>query len=226
MARKGLPKWIIKKYGISKQAWKVYKSGKTQKGNRGKTAGRSKSRVSSNPGPRRKGIVAKLNWGLRALRFGLPALGSLANSGGFTPGTPRSIVLRYTAYDIDSKELNTDVLKRNVGFYAGNVVEAKVMSALKIPQMAGKKKLISVIANFLPEISAIPQLVAGDYKGAMATIGTTGIGYEPMGHQSFITDAGVRDTWLKALGSRAVLGLMSRFIGPMVNKYLPKGVNI
>lgn len=67
MARKGLPSWIVKKYGVSKKAWAVHRSGKrksTSKPKKRKTKKR-KSRRGRKTAKRRSGgrkIFGTLGW--------------------------------------------------------------------------------------------------------------------------------------------------------------------
>ncbi len=171
------------------------------------------------------GIVGKMNAVMRGVKIGLPAIGSVQEHG-ISGRTPANVIWRYSGYNMESQEFDVEAGKTAAAFYAGNVIEAKAMGALRIPQMAGKKKLLSVVANFLPEIQAAPLAIAGDMKGAVNTYGQTSIGYNASDHTTFLTSPSTRDNWLKSLGGRAALGLISRFAGPMVNKYLPKGVNI
>jgi hypothetical protein len=44
MTKKGLPKSIIKKYGISKKAWRVFRGGKTSKSRTSKSKTKSKTK--------------------------------------------------------------------------------------------------------------------------------------------------------------------------------------
>lgn len=68
MARKGLPKAIIKKYGISKKAWSVYRGGKKSSSRSSKLTKRSKK---NNP-KRRKTTMARRKRRRGARKFTLP----------------------------------------------------------------------------------------------------------------------------------------------------------
>ncbi len=221
MARKvkKLPKWAIKQAGgINKKAWRLARAGK--KGSKSsKSSGKS-----SGGGSHRVGIVGKLNAGLRGLRLGLPAIGS-AMTRGINKDSPQDMISRYTGFDLKDNSFNIEAAKKSVAFYAGNVIEAKVMGALRIPQMAGQKKGLAIVANFLPEISAIPDMVAGDFPRAANTIGQLSIGYTATEHRTWLEEPFAREQFLKGLGARIGLGLFSRFAGPMINKRFPKGIN-
>jgi len=171
------------------------------------------------------GIVSKLNGLLRGVKFGLPAIGSV-QAHGISGRTPANVIWRYSGFNVEDMSFDTEAAKTAAGFYAGNVIESKVMNAVKVPQMAGKKKLLSVVANFLPEIQAVPHAIAGDFTRAANTYGQTSIGYNPSDNTGFITSPSTRDRWLQSMAARVGLGLISRFAGPMINKHLPKGVNI
>ncbi len=230
MARnvKKLPKWAIKQAGgINKKAWALARGKRRAARTPRKKATRSRTRSASRSahGSHRVGLVGKLNGFLRGLKLGLPAIGSV-QAHGITSRTPANIIWRYSGYNMESQEFDVETVKTAAGFYAGNVIEAKTMGALRIPQMAGKKKLLSVVANFLPEIQAVPDLVKGDFQRATDLYGQASIGYNPSTNEGFITSSFVRDSWIKTLGARVGLGLISRFAGPMINRHLPKGVNI
>jgi len=171
------------------------------------------------------GIVAKANGWLRGLKFGLPAIGSV-QAHGINARTPANILWRYSGFNAESMEFDVPVATTAAGFYAGNVIEKKVLSAVRIPQMAGQKKILSVVANFLPEIQAVPDLLKGDTQRAADIYGQSSIGYNPSTNEGFITSSFVRDAWLKNLAARVGLGLISRFAGPFINPHLPKGVGI
>lgn len=233
MARKlkKLPTWAIKKAGgINKKAWALARRGR---GARPKASSRKGGRKtprrvgggSTAHGSHSPGIVGKLNGFLRGLRLGLPALG-VAMTKGITADLPKNAIFVYSGYNIGDMSFNTESAKSAVGFYAGNVVESKVMSTMRIPQMAGQKKLLAVAANFLPEIAAAPAAIAGNFGEAVNALGRTSIGYQATDHQSWLVNPTVRNEWLKALGARVGLGLFSKFAGPMINRHLPKGWNI
>ncbi len=213
-----LPKWAIKKFGISKRAWAAARRG------RGKTAGRSTPRASShNPG-RAPGIISKINKFTRGIKLALPAIGSFTTRSGMD--AVNDVVTRYSGFNLEEKKLETDKVKKAAAFYGGNIIEHKVMSLARIPQMAGRKKILALVAQYLPEIGAIPSAMQGDFVGAGAKYGEASIGYDFRTHTTWLENAGLRTSWLGTLGSRVALGLMSRFLGPMINKHLPKGVNL
>ncbi len=171
------------------------------------------------------GFVGKLNTVLRGLRFALPAIGT-AMTNGINAETPRRLLNRYSGFDLNEQKFVLSEVKKAAGFYVGNVVESKVMNAVRIPQMAGRKKILAIAANFLPEISAAPAAVAGNWGEAVNQLGLSSIGYKTTDNQTWLENPTVREAWLKALGARVGLGLFSRFAGPVINKYLPKGVNV
>lgn len=215
-----LPKWAIKQAGgINKKAWAL-----ARRGRGGRSTPRGRSSPSNAGSPRRRGIIAKINAFTRGVKLALPAIGS-AMSQGLNQHSPRRILGRYTGYDLNKREFDLTGVKRAAGFYAGNVVEAKVMSAVRIPQMAGRKKILAVAAQYLPEISAAPHAIAGNFGEAVNQYGRASVGYQATDHQSWVENGTVRNEWLKNLGARIGLGLFSRFVGPMVNKYTPKGIN-
>lgn len=229
--RKGrLPKWAIKQAGgINKKAWALARRGRgkrrTVKRRKAVKRRRTPRRVvGASRGPRKMGLVGKLNAGLRGLKLGLPALGSW-KANGLNENTPEDMLFRYSGYRLN-KGFEQEAIVKSAGFYAGNIIEGKVMSALKIPQMAGRKKILAMGGQYLPEIQAVPKLMQGDVDGALFNYGIDSIGYEPLGHTSFIESDHVRNQWLANLGGRVGLGLFSRFVGPMINKHLPKGINV
>ncbi len=178
-----------------------------------------------NPG-RAPGIVAKINKGLRALKLGLPAIRSF--TAGLSPGDAlKDAGTRYTGFDFETMSFDMGKAKVTAGFYAGNIVEQKALSMMNIPQMAGRKKLLSVVGQYLPEMQAAGDFMAGVSPANVGqSYGRRSIGYDMINHDSWFTNSGLRNDFLKTLGARLGLGLISRFVGPMVNKHLPKGVNI
>lgn len=175
----------------------------------------------SNPG-----IVSKINAALGGFRVALPAIGEVV-SRGLDQGTPKRMLFRYAAYDIDSQKFNLDQAKTAAGFYSGFIIERKVMSALKAPQMASRKKILSIVGQYLPELMAVSTFGATGNPGeALNEAGRRSIGYQPTDHQSWIENPTVRGQWLSAFAGRIGLTLVSRFAGPMINRHLPKGINI
>ncbi len=170
--------------------------------------------------------MSKINKGLRGLKIGLPAIRSF--TAGLSPGDAlKDAGTRYTGFDFENMTVNQDKLKVTAGFYAGNLIEQKSLSLLKIPQMAGKKKLLSVVGQYLPEMRAAADFAEGQPLSRVGdSYGIRSIGYWMGPHESWLTNGTVRDRWLKNLGARLLLGGISRFVGPMINKHLPKGVNL
>ncbi len=172
------------------------------------------------------GIVSKVNGFLRGIKIGLPAIGS------FQLGLPlrdAAIVTasRYSSFDLGSMTFNVDGVLPTAGFYAGNVVEQKFLSALRIPQMAGQKKILAIVGQYLPELQAADEFRRGVPAATVTDFyGQRSIGYTPSTHQSFLDSEQTRSRFGQTLFARAALGLISRFVGPMVNKHLPKGINI
>lgn len=171
-------------------------------------------------------MMGKLNKVLRGLKLGLPAINSFTS--GLAPGdAAKDALMRYSGFDIDEKKLNTENVKKAAAFYGGNLIEQKVMGFLRIPQMAGRKKILSVFGQYLPEVQAATDLAGGmALKSVGNRYGQRSIGYRMDSHETWLETPWIRDQWLGTLGARVGLGLVSKFVGPMVNKYLPKGVNI
>lgn len=172
------------------------------------------------------GIFGRLNALLRGVKIGLPALRSF--TAGLSMGdAAKDAGSRYTGFDFESMSFDQGKATATAGFYIGNVVERKVLGALRIPQMAGRKKLLAAVGQYLPEIQAAGDLQAGaSLQGVGEAYGQRSIGYAMANHQSWLEDANTRGIFFQSLFARAAMGLASRFVGPMVNKYLPKGVNI
>ncbi len=172
------------------------------------------------------GIVSKVNGFLRGLKIGFPAIGSF--TAGLSLGdAAMDAGTRYSGFDFQTMQLDTGKATVTAGFYSGNYVERKVLSLLRIPQMAGQKKILSVAAQYLPEIQAVGDLAQGrDPRATGNAYGRRSIGYDFQQHRSWFETSGVRDEFLQSLLARAILGLVSRFAGPFVNKHLPKGVGI
>lgn len=172
------------------------------------------------------GMLGKLNAVLRGVKIGLPAIRS------FSAGLPladaaKDAATRYTGFDFETMALDQGKLTATAGFYTGNLVERKVLSALRIPQMAGRKKLLAMAGQYLPEIQAAGDLMAGgDLRAVGGKYGRRSIGYGMNQHASWLEDAGIRGEFFQTLVGRAAMGLASKFIGPMVNPHLPKGVNV
>lgn len=77
MARKGLPKAIIKKYGITKKAWSVYRGRK-----KSPSQSRKLTKTSKKTTRRRKKVAKKRNRGARKFTIPLaPVIGLLAGLG-------------------------------------------------------------------------------------------------------------------------------------------------
>ncbi len=175
---------------------------------------------------RAPGIVAKLNAAFRGLKIGLPAISSFTV--GLSLGDAATVAAtRYSGFDLGTMEFTQEGITPTAGFYAGNLVERKALNALRIPQMAGQKKILSVVAQYLPEIQAGADLAQGvPAESVGKTYGQRAIGYDMRNHVSWIESPATRDIFLKNLFARIGMGLISRFIGPMINKHLPKGVGI
>lgn len=171
-------------------------------------------------------MFAKLNAVLRGIKIGLPAIRSF--TAGLSLGdAAKDAGTRYTGFDFDTMAFDQGKATVTAGFFVGNVVEQKVLGALRIPQMAGGKKLLAAVGQYLPEIQAAGELAQqADLKTTGQLYGVRSIGYDNLGHKSWLEDPGIRDQFLQTLTGRVVLGLASKFIGPMVNKHLPKGVNL
>ena len=231
MARnvKKLPKWAIKKHGISKAAWAAARRGRpSSKSSKTKSKPRKTPRKVGGGSTARKGpgMFAKLNAVLRGVKIGLPGIAAFT-SGLSIGDAAKSAAFRYTGFSVNNMAFDVEGAKTAAGFYAGNLVEQKALSALRIPQMAGQKKILALAGQYLPEAQAAADLMQGaDPKLVGSQYGVRSIGYEFQGNTSWFTSAGDRDAFLKSLGARLGLGLASRFIGSMVNKYLPKGVNL
>ena len=107
MARKRLPKSIIKKYGITKKAWRVFRG---RKKSRSKSSPKRKGRTRSNPRRRGKsggGRVGRKGKSLAqtayklipALALAAPALGTAMRPGLSGSHKLKIIVRSYTGYD-------------------------------------------------------------------------------------------------------------------------------
>lgn len=172
------------------------------------------------------GIVARVNGFLRGLKIGLPAIGAVATDGLTKVGAERAVG-RYTGFNIGAMKFDQGAVIDTAGFYAGNVVEQKVLSALRIPQMAGQKKLLAAAGQYLPEIQAATELMQGaDPMTTGRVYSGRSIGYDMGTGRSWFSDPAQRASFLQTLLARVGLGLVSRFVGPIINKHLPKGVNI
>ncbi len=172
------------------------------------------------------GIVSKANAWFRGLKIGLPAIRSF--TAGLSLGdAAMDAGTRYSGFDFNTMEFDTGKATVTAGFYAGNFTERKVMNVLRVPQMAGRKKILSIVAQYLPEIQAGADLAQGaDPRAVGEQYGQRSIGYGMTNHQSWFDSPQVRDTFLKNLLGRVGLALVSRFAGPFINPHLPKGVGI
>ncbi len=172
------------------------------------------------------GIVARVNRFLRGIKIGLPAIGVVATDGLTQLGLERTIG-RYTGFNVGEMQFQQGAVVDAAGFYAGNLVEQKVLSALRIPQMAGQKKILSVVGQYLPEIQAASELMQGADPLTTGRIYTgRSIGYDIGTGASWFSDAAQRNSFLQTLLARVGFGLISRFAGPFINPHLPKGVGI
>lgn len=215
-----------RKQGL-KTAWRLQKAGSRSRSPspKPKTPRRVGGGSTAASPRKRRGFVAKLNGGLRALKLGLPAIRSFTAGLSFQDAT-KDAVARYTGYKI-GQGFDKGVATATAGFYAGNVIEQKALSLLHIPQMAGRKKLLALGGMYLPEMQAAGELSAGaPLQQVGGRYGQRAIGYDNVSHSSWLTNPGIRQRWVKTLGARIVLGLASRFIGPMINRYTPKGLNV
>lgn len=221
MARKGLPKWAIKQAGGNfKKAWRLVKRG------RGKKKASSGGRRSNPSNPRRRGMLGKLNGILKGLKIGLPAFGALSEKG-FTIDAGKEAISRYTGYDVEANAFNGDLAIKSATIHGTLFGVDKALNFLRLPQMAGRRKILAVVGQYWPEIQAIPALMQGETRSAMNNYGQASHGYWPVQHQTWLQEGGrIRDAFISSLGARVALGLASRFLGPMINKHLPKGVNI
>lgn len=227
MARARVSSKAWRKQGL-KTAWKLQKAGgRSRSPARAKPKARSKPRAvgGGSTARRRPGMFAKLNGALRAFKLGLPAIRSFT-AGLSQENAAKDAVARYTGYKIGTG-FDRGIATATAGFYAGNIIEQKAMSVLRIPQMAGRKKLLAMGGQYLAEIQAASELSKGSNPRQVGqNYGVRSIGYGMMNHNSWLENNSVRTEWVKTLGARIVLGLASRFVGPMINKHLPKGINI
>lgn len=182
----------------------------------------------SNPGPRKPlGIVGKVNNVLRGWKLlGAPAAGGISE-GGFSMDGLQGALKRISGFDMENRNFDMEAAKRTATHYGTAIAVDKGLSMLRIPQMAGRKKILALVANFYPEIEAIPKVIEGNMRGALNREMAFDHGYWPIQHQDWLNDGGqIRAQFLQGLGVRVGLGLTSKFLGPVVNKHLPKGVNI
>ena len=129
MARKGLPKSIIKKYGISKKAWRVFRGRKKSKSSvsRRKTTRR---KTKSNPKGGRKTSkslyrsVVKLAKGVALLA---PAVAEAVQPTS-TLNKVSGIAVKYTGYDIVQRKWKLGKLVEGWGPYVGVSVGEKIVS--------------------------------------------------------------------------------------------------
>jgi len=133
---KGLPKSIIKKYGISKKAWSVY---------RGRKRKTSRTRKRKNP-TRRKGVrrMARrkrrrsgksiTQQAFKWIRVGALVAPEVAEimQYGLTRGAMRTIISNKTGFNIDTKTWDASQLLKGWGPYLGAVI-----ATYGIPKLAG-----------------------------------------------------------------------------------------
>jgi len=132
---KGLPKSIIKKYGISKKAWSVYR------GRKRKTSRTRKTKVTRRKGVRRmarrkrrrggKSITQQAFKWIRVGALVAPAV-AVAVGPGSQHGKARTIIHKYTGFNIDDQSFNIERLLQGWGPYLGAVV-----ATYGIPKLAG-----------------------------------------------------------------------------------------
>ncbi len=135
--------------------------------------------------------------------------------------------MKYSGVDLTTLSVDVPKITTTAGFYAGNIIEHKALSLLRIPQMAGQKKILALAGQYLPEGQAVADLFAGSgLAPAGEAYGQRSIGYSMNTHDSFITNPTLRTRFLRTLGARLVLGGVSRFVGPMINPMLPKGLKL
>lgn len=227
MARSRLSTKQWRKQGL-KLAWKLQRGGSSRKAPSPSKSSRKPRKGGTHTASNHKppGMFAKLNAALRAVKIGLPALRSFTAGLSFGAAA-KDAASRYTGFDFNAMKFDTGKATVTAGFYAGNLIERKALSALKIPQMAGRKKLLAIGGQYLPEIIAVGELQANmPLQGVGSRYGQRSIGYANTQHASWLENPGVRGRFFRNLAARIALGLASRFVGPMVNPHLPKGINI
>lgn len=171
------------------------------------------------------GIVSKAANAFRGLRLALPGIGALQRSGLNAEGA-KGALFRYTGFSWNNMALNEAAAKKAAVFWGTNIGVATLESKLGMYRMAARKKILAILGAFLPELSAIGPLAKGDTTGAMTTYGQTSIGYSPPNHLTWLETPWLRDQFFGILGARVGLTLASKFIGPRINKFLPKGINL
>lgn len=233
MARRkgGLPKWAIKQAGgINKKAWRLARRGRRKKASR-KKAPKRRRRASAkrgNPGNKKMGPFGILSKIRMAILAAAPALGSIAQHG-FSRLTLSGAVTRYTGYNLDSQRFQPSTAKTSAIFY-GTWLGTRALHTrlLKTPQLAGRKKVLAMLASVLPEIAAAPALAAGNTKGALNAYTAANAGYWPVQHQDWISHGGaIRSQFLSTLTGQVALVVASRVASAVgINKMLPKGINL
>ncbi len=220
-----LPKWAIKKFGISKRAWAAARRGRSGRKAapkaRRKTAGRSTRRVSSSRGTHRSmkigGWISKFR-GMDIVSG--PAQGSVMGLG-LSADAGKDAFQRYSGFKDGA--VDVDLLKNTYLSMATGFGHQKLRSFLRIPQGAGKGKILSIIGAVIPEVMAAGDVnPLQDFKGWNKERMKYDRAYDPEAH---FWNLGSSKFQRGLLGTIA-LGAVSRFLAPMINKHLPKGVNL
>jgi len=142
----GLPKSIIKKYGISKKAWSVFRGRKGRKKSKSRTRRSKTTRRKKRNNPVRrvrrsvrrrrkrgggKSITRSLMKWVRVGALAAPAA-AIAMSGDSTQGKIEQVIEAYTGYNIPSRQMNFGSLLRGWGPFLG-----ATLVTYGIPKLAG-----------------------------------------------------------------------------------------
>lgn len=134
MARKGLPKSIIKKYGITKKAWRVFRGKKSKSRSKTKTKTKRKRRVNPIARRKKKGGGKSLQrtvfkW-LRVAALVAPGLHAAT-----APGKPMDkldlAIYRYSGYSMKRGKWEPQALMQGYGPFLGTV-----LATYGIPKLA------------------------------------------------------------------------------------------
>jgi len=141
---KGLPKSIIKKYGVTKKAWRIFK-GKRRKSKRTRT---------SNPKKRRVRRIGRRRKGSRRYSMTIPlapVAGILAGMidpinealAGNYPRAMEVVVQRYTGYNVTDGTWNVGNLLKGVGPLIAGLLVHKFVGGppLNFNKMLGRAKV-------------------------------------------------------------------------------------
>ncbi len=171
-------------------------------------------------GPGIAGIAHKIQM---SVWLGLGLVGAFRTQGFNRAGFQRAL-FNYTGFDLIKGRWDVNAAKISAAYVGTALGIDLVDRKVGAWRMVGSKKILAIVGMLSPYISAWFQ--GGNTNARISHIGRNAIGYDAISHQTWIDTPSIRPQFQNAVTMKYGLILVSKYVGPMVNKYLPKGINL